>query len=217
MRAVVRKYSVRPLNSLKTRQSLLGKVRPVAWRFEPLSSGGTNRFGATTIRHNVQWAAILLPHPCGLWRLFGAQHIPAFLYSVAFGSACGEPILTEAVGLLSRTSGAAQAADRRCSHQPCALVEVLRLAISFGDRQTRNSDRLASPAFQAVLEDEIAPGQTEATQEHPSTDCSNGGRKSDLGAGSRCRRVGSEAGHSGLTANGWNVLAEPAGQQRPLS
>jgi hypothetical protein len=47
------------------------------------------------------------------------------------------------------------------------------LAISFGDRQTRNADRLASPAFQAVLEDEITPGQPEATQKHPSTDCSN--------------------------------------------
>src|ERR1039458_224232 len=58
---------------------------------------------------------------------------------------------------------------------------VLRLAIRFGDRQTRNSDRLASPAFQAVLEDEITPGQAEATQKHPSTDCSNGGRKSNLG------------------------------------
>jgi len=116
----------------------------------------------------------------------------------------------------SRTSGASQAADRRGPHQPCALVEVLRLAIRFGDRQTRNPDRLASPAFQVVLEDEITPGQAEATQQHPSTDCSNGGRKSNLGAGSRCRRVGSEAGHSGLTANGWNVLAEPAGQQRSL-
>ena len=67
---------------------------------------------------------------------------------------------------------------------------------ALGDRQTRNADRLASPAFQDVLEDEIAPGQTEATQEHPSTDCSNGGRKSNLGAGSHRRRVGSEAGHS---------------------
>src|ERR1039458_9825998 len=56
-------------------------------------------------------------------------------------------------------------------------------------RQTRNSDRLASPAFQAVLEDEITPGQTEATQQHPSTDCSNGGRKSDVGARSEERRV----------------------------
>src|ERR1019366_3177755 len=129
---------------------------------------------------------------------------------------CKEPSSAQAVGLLSRTSGAAPAADRRGSHQPCAVVEVLRLAIRFGDRQTRNADRLASPAFQAVLEDEITPGQAEATQQHPSTDCSNGGRKSNLGAGSRCRRVGSEAGHSGLTANGWNVLAKPAGQQRPL-
>src|SRR5664280_2629710 len=94
---VVRKYSVRPLNSLKTRHARLGKVRPVAWRFEPLSTGGTNRFGETTIRHNVQWAAILLPHPRGLWRLSGAQHIPAFLCSVAFSSACGEPVLTKAV------------------------------------------------------------------------------------------------------------------------
>jgi len=34
--------------------------------------------------------------------------------------------------------------------------------------------RLASPAFQAVLEDEIATGQAEATQKHPSADCSNG-------------------------------------------
>src|SRR5450759_5977737 len=59
-------------------------------------------------------------------------------------------------------------------------------------------------------------GQAEATQKHPSADCSNGRRKSNLGAGSRCRRASSEAGHSGLTANGWNVLAEPAGQQRPL-
>ena len=213
---VVRKYSVRPLNSLKTRHARLAKARPVAWRFEPLSSGERNRFGATTIRHNVQWAAILLPHPRGLWRLSGAQHIPAFLCSVAFSSACGEPVLTKAVGLLPRTSDPTQAADRCRSHQPCAVGEVLRLAISFGDRQTRNADRLASPAFQAVLEDEIAPGQTEATQKHPSTDCSNGGRKSDLGAGSRCRRVGSEAGHSGLTANGWGVLAEPTAQQRPL-
>jgi ERCC4 domain len=90
------------------------------------------------------------------------------------------------------------------------------LAISFGDRQTRNADRLASAAFQDVLEDEITPGQAEATQKHPSTDCSNGGRKSDLRAGSRCRRVGSEAGDSGLTANGWGVLAEPTGQPRPL-
>src|ERR1035438_4710928 len=112
-----------------------------------------DRLGTNTIRHNAQWAAILLPHPRGLWRLSGTQHIPAFLCSVAFSSACGEPVLTEAAGL---------------------LVEVLRLAISFGDRQTRNADRLASPAFQAVLEDEIAPGQTEATQTHPSTDCSNG-------------------------------------------
>src|SRR5450759_3780357 len=101
-----------------------------------------DRLGTNTIRHNAQWAAILLPHPRGLWRLSGAQHIPALLCSVAFSSARGEPVLTEAVGLLPRTSGAAQAADRRCSHQPCALVEVLRLAISFGDRQTRNSDRL---------------------------------------------------------------------------
>src|ERR1039458_3992141 len=160
---VVRKYSVRPLNSLKTRHARLAKARPVAWRFEPLSSGERNRFGATTIRHNVQWAAILLPHPRGLWRLSGAQHIPALLCSVAFSSARGEPVLTEAVGLLPRTSGAAQAADRRCSLQPCALVEVLRLAISFGDRQARDIDRMASPAFQNVLEDEIAPGQTETT------------------------------------------------------
>src|ERR1035441_3471330 len=101
---VVRKYSVRPLNSLKTRHARLAKVRPVAWRLEPLNCGGTNRFGATTIRHNVQWAAILVPHPYGLWRLFGAQHIPAFLCSVAFSSACREPIFTEAVGLLPRTS-----------------------------------------------------------------------------------------------------------------
>ena len=71
-------------------------------------------------------------------------------------------------------------------------------------------------AFQAVLEDEIAPGQAEAAQKHPPTDCSDGGRKSNLGARSRRRRTGSEAGHSGLTANGWGVLAEPAGQQRPL-
>ena len=133
---VVRKYSIRPLNSLKTRHARLGKVRPVAWRFELLSSGGTNRLGATTIRHNVPWAAIFLLHSRGLWRLSGAQHIPGFLCSVAFSSACGEPVLTEAVGLLSRTSAAAQSADRRCSHQPRVLVEVLRLAISFGDRQT---------------------------------------------------------------------------------
>src|ERR1035441_9737595 len=142
-----------------------------------------DRLGTNTIRHNAQWAAILLPHPRGLWRLSGAQHIPAFLCSVAFSSACGEPVLTEAAGPLPRTSDTVQAADGRCSHQPCSLVEVLRLAISFGDRQTRNADRLASPAFQAVLEDEIAPGQTEATQKHPSTDCSNGGRKSNLGQG----------------------------------
>jgi hypothetical protein len=143
---VVRKYSVRPLNSLKTRHARLAKARPVAWRFEPLSSGERNRFGATTIRHNVQWAAILLPHPRGLWRLSGAQHIPAFLCSVAFSSACGEPVLTKAVGLLPRTSDPTQAADRCRSHQPCAVGEVLRLAISFGDRQTRNADRLASPS-----------------------------------------------------------------------
>src|ERR1035437_191797 len=122
---VVRKYSVRSLDSLKTRHAPLGKVRPVAWRFEPLSSGGTNRFGATTIRHNVQWAAILLPHPRGLWRLSGAQHIPAFLYSVAISSACGEPVLTEAVGLLPRTPDPTQAFDRCRSLQPCPLVQVL--------------------------------------------------------------------------------------------
>src|SRR5664280_2953931 len=124
-RPVVRKYSVRPLNSLKTRHARLGKVRPVAWRFEPLSSGGTNRFGETTIRHNVQWAAILLPHPRGLWLLSGAQHIPAFLCSVAFSSACGEPVLTEAVGLLPRTPDPTQAVDRWRSLQPCPLVQVL--------------------------------------------------------------------------------------------
>src|ERR1035438_104705 len=93
--AVVRKYSVRPLNSLKTRDTRLGKVRPVAWRFEPLSSGGTNRLGATTIRHNVQWAAIFLLHSRGPWCLPRARSIFAFLCSVAFSSACGEPILTD--------------------------------------------------------------------------------------------------------------------------
>jgi hypothetical protein len=179
---VVRKYSVRPLNSLKTRHARLGRGRPVAWRFEPLSSGGTNRFGATTIRHNVQWAAILLPHPCRLWNLFGAERLSGFIRPIPLISDGREPSSAQAVGLLSRTSGAPQADDRRGSHQPCALVEVLRLAIRFGDRQTRNSDRLASPAFQDVLEDEIAPGQTKAAQKHPSTDCSHGGRKSNLGA-----------------------------------
>lgn len=84
------------------------------------------------------------------------------------------------------------------------------------DRQTRNPDRLASPAFQDVLEDEIAPGQAEAAQKHPSIDCSNGGGKSHLGARACRRRVGAEAGLSGLTANGWGVLAEPTGQPRPL-
>lgn len=61
---MVRKYSVRPLNSLKIRNSRLGKVRPVHG-LEPLISGGTSRFGETTIRHNVRWAAILVPHPAG--------------------------------------------------------------------------------------------------------------------------------------------------------
>src|ERR1039458_9122033 len=175
-----------------------------------------DRLGTNTIRHNAPWAAILLADPCRLWNLFGAERLSEFIRPIPLISDCREPSFAQAVGLLSRTSGAAQAADRRCSHQPCSLVEVLRLAIRFGDRQTRNSDRLASPAFQNVLEDEVAPGQTEATQQHPSTDCSNGRRKSNLGAGSRCRRVGSEAGHSGLTANGWGVLAEPTGQPGPL-
>jgi len=62
-----------------------------------------------------------------------------------------------------------QAADRYRSHQPCALVEFLRLAISFVDRQTRNADWLASPAFQDVLEDEIAPGADRSHKKSPGT------------------------------------------------
>src|ERR1035438_3947099 len=202
-------------NAGQSGSSANGRNSAVTSRSDTLNSMDRDRLGTNTIRHNAQWAAILLPHPCRLCNLFGAERLSGFIRPIPLISDCREPSSAQAVGLLSRTSGAAQAADRRGPHQPCALVEVLRLAIRFGDRQTRNSDRLASPAFQAVLEDEITPGQAEATQKHPSTDCSNGGRKSNLGAGSRCRRAGSEAGHSGLTANGWNVLAEPAGQQRP--
>src|ERR1019366_4186091 len=123
-------------NAGQSGSSANGRNSAVTSRSDALNSMDRDRLGTNTIRHNAQWAAILLPHPCRLCNLFGAERLSGFIRPIPLISDCREPSSAQAVGLLSRTSGAAHAADRRCSHQPCALVEVLRLAISFGDRQT---------------------------------------------------------------------------------
>src|ERR1022692_4077451 len=121
-------------NAGQSGSSANGRNSAVTSRSDTLNSRDRDRLGTNTIRHNAQWAAILLPHPCRLCNLFGAERLSGFIRPIPLISDCREPSSAQAAGLLSRTSGAAQAADRRGPHQPCALVEVLRLAIRFGDR-----------------------------------------------------------------------------------
>src|ERR1019366_7978493 len=74
---------------------------------------------------NVRQAATLISPPCELGCLVRAQHISAFLCSVAFGSACRKPVPTKAVGLLPGTSDPTQSVDRCCPTEPRLLVQVL--------------------------------------------------------------------------------------------
>ena len=102
----------------------------------------------------------LIAPPCELKHLFGTRHTSAFLCSVAFGSACRKAVPTKAVGLPPGTSDPTHPVDRCCPTQPRLQVQVLLLEVSSGHRQTRDIDRMASARVQAVMEVEVAPGQT---------------------------------------------------------
>src|SRR5664279_5912493 len=83
-----------------------------------------DRLGTNTIRHNAQWAAILLPHPRGLWRLSGAQHIPAFLCSVARSALLAENLFLRkqlAFYQVTSASGVTQKRPCRVTSKPAML------------------------------------------------------------------------------------------------
>jgi hypothetical protein len=165
-------------------------------------------------RHDVRRPAIIVDHPC---RLGVCLDLGTFLRSSVQSRST---LITE--NLRKQLAFYQERAVR-----PKRLSDAARISLVLWSKfcDWRSALVIVKPetligwhrrGFKLFWRIEIAPGQTEATQKHPSTDCSNGRRKSNLGTGSRCRRVGSEAGHSSLTTNDWNVLAEPAGQQRPL-
>ncbi len=64
---------------------------------------------------------------------------------------------------------------------PGSLVTAVRLEGCFGDRQARDSDRLASQGIQAVLAMEVSSRQTTIAGEYPPIDCPHDPGESDLG------------------------------------
>src|SRR5690242_16589260 len=68
---------------------------------------------------------------------------------------CREPLPSKAVVLLSRASGPPSAAHQLRSGCVGLLVQILRVAVRPGDRQTGDFDRLAPQGVQALLEVEI--------------------------------------------------------------
>ena len=167
-------------------------------------------------RHDVRRPAIIVDHPC---RLGVCLDLGTFLRSSVQSRST---LITENLFLRKQLAFYQERAVR-----PKRLSDAAHISLVLWSKfcDWRSALVIVKPetligwhrrGFKLFWRIEIAPGQTEATQKHPSTDCSNGRRKSNLGTGSRCRRVGSESGHSSLTTNDWNVLAEPAGQQRPL-
>ena len=53
-------------NAGQSGSSANGRNSAVTSRSDTLNSMDRDRLGTNTIRHNAQWAAILLPHPCRL-------------------------------------------------------------------------------------------------------------------------------------------------------
>src|SRR6266481_1521027 len=68
----------------------------------------------------------------------------------------GSPVFAKAAGLLSGETGPTKTIERLRPFLPNSLVSPMQLERGFGDRQTRDPDRLAAQEFPVVLEREVA-------------------------------------------------------------
>jgi hypothetical protein len=87
------------------------------------------------------------------------------------------------------------------------MVTALRLEGGVGDRQARDSDRLASQGIQVVLAVEMSSRQTTTARKYPPIDCSHGARESDLGRRTSGGGVVSETSDLSFATNGADLLA----------